>query len=66
MTTISAGAAAGLMVALMVVSTTDGHGADLPRQANAFTHPAEMRGFNPQPDPPKVHAGDGSVRPAAA
>ena len=66
MTTISAGAAAGLLVALMVVSTTDGHGTELPavKQANAFTHPAEIRGFNPQPDPPKIRAGDGSVRPA--
>lgn len=30
MTTISAGAAAGLLVALMVVATSDSHGAELP------------------------------------
>jgi hypothetical protein len=55
MTTLSAGAAAGLLVALMVLSTTDGHSAELIAQKAAdFVHPGEARGFNPQPDPPKV------------
>lgn len=77
MTTISAGAAAGLLVALMVMSTSDGYSAELlpaANQANGFVHPGDIRGFNPQPDPPRelgglnpqldTHAvpGDGSVR----
>ena len=56
MTTISAGAAAGLLVALMVMSTSDGHSAEvLPavNQTNGFAHPGDIRGFNPQPDPPR-------------
>ncbi|QQR37149.1 hypothetical protein JI749_05925 [Devosia oryziradicis] len=69
MTTISAGAAAGLLVALMVMSTTDGHTAELPvaSQAKGFAHPGDTKGFNPQPDPPRdlrantAVAGDGSV-----
>ena len=76
MTTISAGAAAGLLVALMVLST-DGYGADLlpaVSQAKGFAHPGDIRGFNPQPDPPREIGGfdpqpdppkvfgDGSVR----
>lgn len=69
MTTISAGAAAGLLVALMVLSTTDGHAADLlpASQSKGFSHPGETKGFNPQPDPPRdirnasAAAGDGSV-----
>ncbi|WP_332686527.1 hypothetical protein [Devosia sp.] len=55
MTTLSAGAAAGLLVALMVISTSDGHEADplpVPKKAAGFVHPGEARGFNPQPDPP--------------
>jgi hypothetical protein len=55
MTTLSAGAAAGLLVALMVISTTDGHeGGPMPaaRKADRLLHPGEARGFNPQPDPP--------------
>ncbi len=67
MTTISAGAAAGLLVALMVMSTNDGHGAELlpaAKASNGFVHPGDAKGFNPQPDPPKA-LGDGSVRPAA-
>ncbi len=68
-TTISAGAAAGLLVALMVMATTttDSHGAEpLPsvKADNGFVHPGATRGFNPQPDPPRV-MGDGSVRTAA-
>lgn len=57
MTTLSAGAAAGLLVALMVISTSDGHRAELTaaqKAAAGFVHPGEARGFNPQPDPPKV------------
>lgn len=69
MTTISAGAAAGLLVALMVLSTTDGHAAELvpANQSKGIAHPGETKGFNPQPDPPRdirgasVVAGDGSV-----
>jgi hypothetical protein len=64
MTTISAGAAAGLLVALMVMSTSDGYSAELlpaANQTNGFVHPGDTRGFNPQPDPPKVL---GSVKPA--
>lgn len=68
MTTISAGAAAGLLVALMVLSTGDGRAAELvpANQSKGFSHPGETKGFNPQPDPPRdVRAsavvGDGSV-----
>jgi hypothetical protein len=69
MTTISAGAAAGLLVALMVLSTTDGHAAELQpaNQSKGFAHPGDIKGFNPQPDPPRdirsvsAVAGDGSV-----
>jgi hypothetical protein len=75
MTTISAGAAAGLLVALMVLSTGDGFGAELPpvKAGNGFIHPGDSKGFNPQPDPPRevraiepradaaAIAGDGSV-----
>ena len=75
MTTISAGAAAGLLVALMVLSTGDGFGAELPtvKASNGFIHPGDTKGFNPQPDPPRevrtiesrtdapAIAGDGSV-----
>lgn len=67
MTTISAGAAAGLLVALMVMSTTDTNAAEpLPavKASNGFVHPGAARGFNPQPDPPRELIGDGSVRPA--
>lgn len=78
MTTISAGAAAGLLVALMVISTTDGYGADLlpaVKAGNGFVHPGDAKGFNPQPDPPRETTtapqsdlsavmGDGSVKPA--
>ncbi len=79
MTTISAGAAAGLLVALMVLSTSDGYGAELvpaANQAGNFVHPGTIRGFNPQPDPPHEARGfdpqpdppkifgDGSVKPA--
>ena len=78
MTTISAGAAAGLLVALMVLSTGDGFGGELPtaKATNGFTRPGDARGFNPQPDPPRelvgfnpqpeppTVSGDGSVRPA--
>ena len=66
MTTISAGAAAGLLVALMVMSTSDGYGAEPlseVNQTNGFVHPGDIRGFNPQPDPPKTLE-DSSVRPA--
>jgi hypothetical protein len=55
MTTLSAGAAAGLLVALMVISTSDGYEADpvpVGKKAAGFVHPGEARGFNPQPDPP--------------
>ncbi|KQX40490.1 hypothetical protein ASD04_07690 [Devosia sp. Root436] len=77
MTTISAGAAAGLLVALMAMSTGDGHSAELlpaVTLANGFVHPGDIRGFNPQPDPPyeargfdpqpdpPAAFGDGSVR----
>lgn len=77
MTTISAGAAAGLLVALMVMSTGDGFSAELlpaVDQTNGFIHPGDIRGFNPQPDPPRELSGfnpqpeppkvfgDGSVR----
>lgn len=78
MTTISAGAAAGLLVALMVMSTSDSPGAELlpaVNQTNGFVHPGDARGFNPQPDPPREIGalvaqpdpkviGDGSVKPA--
>jgi hypothetical protein len=78
MTTISAGAAAGLLVALMVMSTSDGFGAELlpAKSGNGFVHPGDAKGFNPQPDPPREISGfdpqpdppkvlgDGSVRPA--
>lgn len=65
MTTISAGAAAGLLVALMVVATSDSFGAEITavKPGAGFVHPGEAKGFNPQPDPPKV-MGDGSVGPA--
>lgn len=77
MTTISAGAAAGLLVALMVLSTSDGHSAELlpaVNPSNGFVHPGDVRGFNPQPDPPRKISGfdpqdppkvigDGSVKP---
>ena len=76
MTTISAGAAAGLLVALMVMSTGNGQSAELlpaVNQAKGVTHPGDIRGFNPQPDPPREIgvdpqqvAGDGSVRPAGS
>ena len=76
MTTISAGAAAGLLVALIVMSTTDVHSAELlpaVKQTNSFVHPGDIKGFNPQPDPPREAIGfdpqpdppalgDGSVR----
>ena len=76
MTTISAGAAAGLLVALMVMSTSDGYGAELLPAAEAgkgFVHPGDLRGFTPQPDPPReapqsdlaAVIGDGSVKPAS-
>ena len=58
MTTISAGAAAGLLVALMVISTSDGFGAE-PMPASEGKDLAQRgatRGFNSQPDPPKVPA----------
>lgn len=78
MTTISAGAAAGLLVALLVMSTGDGYGVALPaaNQAAGFAHPGAIKGFNPQPDPPHEARGfdpqpdppqvfgDGSVKPA--
>jgi len=75
MTTISAGAAAGLLVVLMVMSTNDGFGAELQPasdQARGFLNPGTIRGFNPQPDPPReapqpeapAVPGDGSVKPA--
>jgi len=69
MTTISAGAAAGLLVALMVMSTGDGHSAEpqpTANQATGFVHPGTIGSFNPQPDPPREVSklpGDGSVRP---
>lgn len=79
MTTLSAGAAAGLLVALMVLSTGDSYGAEpLPavNQAKGFVHPGgDIKGFNPQPDPPREIGGfdpqpdppkvfgDGSVKP---
>jgi hypothetical protein len=64
MTTLSAGAAAGLLVALMVVATSDSRGAEViaEKPTTGFVHPGEAKGFNPQPDPPRV-MGDGSVRP---
>ena len=76
MTTISAGAAAGLLVALIVMSTGNSHGAELlpAVQSKGFVHPGDIRGFNPQPDPPREIGGfdpqpdppkvfgDGSVR----
>lgn len=74
MTTISAGAAAGLLVALMALSTGDSRAAGTQPAvplSNGFVHPGEMKGFNPQPDPPRllgdgsVRMGDGSVRPAS-
>ena len=78
MTTLSAGAAAGLLVALMVVATSDSRGAEViaVKPATGFVHPGETKGFNPQPDPPREIGssasqpganevmGDGSVRPA--
>lgn len=79
-TTISAGAAAGLLVALMVVATTDSRAAEIiaVKPGTSFVHPGEAKGFNPQPDPPreisgfdpqpeppKVLPGDGSVKPVA-
>ena len=53
MTTISAGAAAGLLVALMVMSTGNGHGAELlpAVQSKGFVHPGDG----------SVRMGDGSV-----
>jgi len=51
MTTISAGAAAGLLVALMVLAT----GAErLPavRQIKGLLPPGDTEGFNPQPELP--------------
>jgi hypothetical protein len=55
MTTLSAGAAAGLLVALMVVATSDSRGAEViaEKSAAGFVHPGEAKGFNPQPDPPR-------------
>ena len=53
MTTISAGAAAGLLVALMVVATSDSRGAELLTAAKPGkdqVYPGALRGFNPQPD----------------
>jgi len=72
MTTISAGAAAGLLVALMVMSTSDGYSAEPAEmeQADGLVHPGHIRSFNPQPDPPRelgngsIRIGDGSVKPA--
>ena len=78
MTTLSAGAAAGLLVALMVVATGDSYGAEIiaVKPGTGFVHPGETKGFNPQPDPPREIGssvsqpdatgvmGDGSVRPA--
>lgn len=76
-TTISAGAAAGLMVALMVVAT-DSRAAEIiaVKPGASYVHPGEAKGFNPQPDPPreisgfdpqpeppKAVLGDGSVKP---
>lgn len=65
MTTISAGAAAGLLVALMVMSTSDGFGAErrpVTDRSGGLALPGATKGFNRQPDPPKF-MGDGSVRP---
>ena len=56
MTTISAGAAAGLLVALMVISTSDGFGAEplAAGEGKDLARPGTTRDFNPRPDPPKV------------
>lgn len=55
MTTLSAGAAAGLLVALMVVATHETRGAEIiaVEPATNLVHPGEAKGFNPQPDPPR-------------
>jgi len=53
MTTISAGAAAGLLVALMVVATSDSRGAELMTAAKPGKdeiHPGALRGFSPPTD----------------
>lgn len=49
MTTISAGAAAGLLVALMVVSTSEGFGTE--PQPPAGASKGAINGVNLQPDP---------------
>lgn len=65
MTNLSAGAAAGLLVALMVLSTSDSRSAELHPAASpskSLAHGGDSRSFNPQPDPPRAF-GDGSVKP---
>lgn len=66
MTTISAGAAAGLLVVLMVMSTNDGYGAELPA-AEASNGLAHSGNINPPREMPRQPAaiGDGSVKPAS-
>lgn len=65
MTTISAAAASGLLVALMAAATSDAAPVKpAAEQARNVVHPGDIRGFNPQPDPPRERAGDGSLRPA--
>lgn len=52
MTTISAGAAAGLLVALMVVATSDSRGAEqltAPIPGKDQVYPGALRGFSPPP-----------------
>lgn len=69
MSTLSAGAAAGLLVALMVASTNDSFGAEFrpaEQPDKGLTLPGETKGFDPQPEPPRNwRAGDGSVMPAS-
>lgn len=66
MTTLSAGAAAGLLVTLMVLSTSDRSSAELHPAATpskSLAQGGDRSSFNPQPDPPRAF-GDGSVKPA--
>jgi hypothetical protein len=55
MTSISASAAAGLLVALLVATAThDSLGApEQPVAGNDLTQAGNLKGFDPQPDPPK-------------
>lgn len=56
MTSISASAAAGLLVALLVATTThDSLGApEQPVAGNDLAQAGSLKRFDPQPDPPKL------------